>query len=55
VREAFDHPDTLAGFGLEPPQVYQAADGLRKGGFPLAYRTFNDAPTLASAIKDSLT
>jgi energy-coupling factor transport system ATP-binding protein len=55
VREAFDHPDTLTGFGLEPPQVYQAADSLRKQGFPLPCGIYNDAPTLALAIKDILT
>jgi energy-coupling factor transport system ATP-binding protein len=54
VREAFDHPDTLSVFGLEPPQVYQAAYGLRKQGFPLPPGTYGDAPTLARSIKDIL-
>ena len=54
VREAFDHPDVLAGFGLEPPQVYQAAIGLRQHGFPLPCGTYTDAPSLARSIKEIL-
>ena len=54
VSDAFDNTETLSKYGLEPPQVYQAAAGLRQGGLPLPHAPYTDAPKLAHAIQGVL-